>query len=100
MSAIATRISYNVAATTRDECIARMDELGLAFLDIVGGAPWVAIDDDFKKVEPQEPVTLADDQGYIYVGVRTYIFKGPNLKDLSQPTHPGFEVQKGINTDG
>jgi hypothetical protein len=100
MNAIASRISFTVGATTRDDCIAKMDEIGLAFLDFVGGAPWVAIDDDFKKVQPSEPITLTDDQGFMYLGQRTYIFKGPNLKGLSQPTYPGFEVQKGIDTDG
>lgn len=87
-------------ATTRDDCLAMLDDLTSHFIDQVGGAPWVITDDDVKKVIAQQvaPV-LADDQGFCYIGIRTMIYRGPLVKQGNMVTHPGFNVQKSVEED-
>lgn len=93
--AVISTFSFIVQARTRDECIERMDELGLAVLEIVGGAPWVAVDDDIKKVHAAQ-YALSDDQGFAYQGERRYVFHGPALAGAGQALHEAFNVQYGV----
>lgn len=93
-NSVVPQFTFTVIAETRDECLARMDELGRQVLDILGGAPWLKVDDDVKKA--QSPYSLKDDQGYVYVGTATYQFNGPLKSEVSVPTYEGFSVQHGI----
>src|SRR3954447_6461483 len=95
MTKIVTQFQINAVGTTRDECIEALDQTMLNTQTFVGGAPWVAVDDDIKKVEAGKiAATLSDDQGFCYYGVRTMLYKGPLVRVGEMPLHPGFCLQE------
>jgi hypothetical protein len=99
MDAVVKSVKFEVLATTRDECFAKLDELGMQFLDDLGGAPWVMPDDDVKKVHAAQagvPI-LADDQGMCYYGLRSYFYGGPVKAGIGQSFHDGFKPQRGAS---
>jgi len=92
---IVTDILFMVQGRTRDECLAKADEVGNRILNMLGGEPWVMLDDDWQRVPPPNMSTLTDDQGFMYSGRRRYQFKGPFLSSVAFPEHHGFRTQKG-----
>jgi hypothetical protein len=94
---IYSEITLQVFADTRDGCISAMDEASIHFLDFVGGAPWVMIDDDINRV--QSPLNVKDDQGFTYLGKRSYKYGGPFKNDLGIIEHDGMRLQKRITND-
>lgn len=95
MLAIVGEFVFNVNAQTRDECNAKLDDVSLAFLNHVGGAPWELVDDDVKRVALPN-WAMSDDQGYAYLGIRKYIFRGPAMPGPGVPMHPNCKVQDGV----
>jgi hypothetical protein len=92
MKAAVMNFEVNVLARTRDEAFTLMDEMALKVLSEVGGAPWVAHDDDVSR-EQAPQVTLADENGFLYKGKRTMVYCGPIVHHDGQPEHDGFKVQ-------
>lgn len=90
-------ITFRVNSRRRDSGIEFADNLGRNILDLIGGEPWVMLDDDWKKVHPDTHVTVADDQGFMYVGVRSYHFGGPYLGTLEVQKHEGYKPQRGAS---
>jgi len=96
------RFSFSVHGRTRDECISLADELGRDFMDRIGGEPWLMVDDDWRRQHVSRaggPLTVADDQGFFYQGMRTYVFQGPFVPKLTEPLHDGYNVQKHVRED-
>lgn len=95
MTKVVSQFQIVAIGTTRDECIEAMDQAMLNLQNFVGGAPWVVVDDDVKKVEAGKiAATISDDQGFCYSGVRSVIYKGPLVKVGEMPLHPGFCLQE------
>lgn len=92
MRAAVMSFHFDVLARTRDEAFGLMDDLALRVLNEVGGAPWVAHDDDVTK-EHAPQITVADENGFVYKGKRTMVYHGPIVHHDGQPEHDGFRVQ-------
>lgn len=88
-------VQYTVVGRTREECIDLMDSTGLIVLDKIGGAPWVTIDDDIKRLHNPQ-ASVADDQGFLYQGVRSMSFQGPILNTGTQTYHEGNKPQHSV----
>lgn len=100
--AVVTEFAFKVVGRTRDECIEIADRAAHEFLSVVGGEPWIMLDDDWQRRSighGERPITLADDQGFYYTGVRKYMFNGPFLGAAKYPTHDGWKTQKQIGGD-
>ena len=98
-TSVVCEFKFKVMGRTRDECIALADKFARETLDIVAGEPWLMLDDDWQRRSVQAgqpPLTLADDQGFYYEGVRKYVFTGPFLPGVRYPSHEGFRPQKQI----
>lgn len=94
MTQVVSKFSIVCIGTTRDECIDALDRLGLTILESVGGAPWQVPDDDIKKVPANSIVPpIGDSEGFCYLGVRSYDFRGPVVLIADAPYHDGFKVQ-------
>lgn len=95
MYAIISEFSFTVNGKTRDETLAKLDEFGLMFLEGAGGAPWLMVDDDVQRMHMPQWV-MSDDQGFAYIGKRTYKFGGPALPGPGTPVHDNFKMQRGV----
>lgn len=92
--AVVTELAFAVNGRSRDDCIAKADDLGNRILAEIGGEPWTMIDDDWTRVHNPQ-VTIADDQGFIYQGKRSYVFAGPFLPGKTYNEYPGHRTQGG-----
>lgn len=97
---IVPQITFQVHARHRDPAIEYADRLGREILSLIGGEPWVMVDDDFKRLHPMPPVTIADDQGFLYMGVRGYSFNGPFLGTLEAGQRDGYRTQNDTGRPG
>lgn len=80
----------------RDEVIEHADKISIEFLDSVGGAPWVLVDDDITRNHmPGYPLTDGM-HGYAYALRRRYVFQGP-VVHVDGMHHDGNHVQKGAS---
>jgi hypothetical protein len=98
MTVAINSIKLSCYSTTRDEAITKLDELGMQFLNTVKGEPWVVVADAYKKITAAEagcPI-ISDDQGFIYTGVRTYLFRGPYKQSIDEHFGPGMQTQEGV----
>lgn len=94
MTRVISELKCVVFGTTRDECVQAMDEVAFTLFNEIGGAPWLVPDDDIKKIAAEEvSMAIADDQGFCYVGLRTWKFRGPVIHIPDQAHHDGFKVQ-------
>lgn len=92
--------SFMVQARTREEGVDAAERLAAAILLELGGEPWIMVDDDFKKVAPPERLTLVDEQGFMYVGLRRYVFRGPLVGQTNVASHDGFRTQRNQDETG
>lgn len=87
-----TEFGFTVFAKTRNEATEEMDAITLQILQIVGGEPWVAFDDDVtRKATTPNPVSEDD---FYYVGRKRMFFKGPINIMEQLPFHDGFRPQE------
>lgn len=92
MTMAISEFSFQGQGTTRDATLMAADALAIDILDKIGGQPWVMVDDDVDRISAPG-AALADDQGYLYVAKRRYVFAGP-VKE-SPDMKPGMQIQKG-----
>lgn len=97
---IIPEIGFIIQGASREECIALADDFGNHIMAHLGGEPWIMVDDDWKRMHPDERLTLTDDQGFMYHGVRKYIFKGPMVGKQETSLHDGYTVQKQVRDAG
>lgn len=83
----------------RDKSISFADGLCNSIIDLIGGEPWVMVDDDWTRMAPKEPLTIVDDQGFMYQGRRRYIFGGPFVGGINTQMHDGYRTQHGGHND-
>lgn len=95
MKAVVSEFHFTVQGRSHDEVHEKMNALALAILNETGGAPWIMVDDDIKRLQAQQYV-IADDQGFAYQGLRSYIFQGPALAGPGVPSHDGVRTQDGV----
>lgn len=81
----------------RDPGIMYADELAAEVMSLIGGEPWIMVDDDWKRLQPPERLTVTDDQGFLYQGLRRYQFAGPLIGGQSFVVGDGHRVQKGAS---
>lgn len=96
---VVVEFSMLLHGRTRDACIAKADEISRGVLDLIGGEPWLMLDDDFTRVQPPERLTIVDDQGFVYLGRRKYHFQGPLVPGQKFIEHPGHRTQGGGDAD-
>lgn len=97
---VVTEFAFQVQSRTREEGIAAADRLAAAILLELGGEPWIMVDDDFKKVAPDTRLTIVDEQGFMYAGLRRYVFRGPLVGQTNAPSHDGFRTQRDQDETG
>lgn len=88
-----SEFAFVVTSRTRDSGVALADDIATHMLDKLGGEPWLMVDDDWKKLWPQDKFTVLDDQGAMYSGQRRYVFKGPFVGTHDLQEHDGFRTQ-------
>ena len=91
MSFVISEFSIQAQGTVRDETLLATDNLSIEVLDKIGGQPWIMVDDDISRNNAPGN-RLADDQGYLYVAKRRYVFAGP-VKEYPD-MKPGHILQK------
>lgn len=96
MTVAIAEFALQIQGTTRDETLMAADGLSIEVLDSIGGHPWIMVDDDITRNNGQGN-HLADDQGYLYIAKRRYVFGGP-VKDYPG-IRPGHEVQKSAQDE-
>lgn len=70
-----TDFTINVVAQTRDKCFDEMDRISFGILQVIGGDPWLTIDDDVNR-RPKVQVPREDDD-FLYHGSRRLMYQGP-----------------------
>lgn len=93
---IVAEFAFAVHGATRDATIAKADDVANRILSMLGGEPWVKVDDDFRRMFPPERLTITDDQGFMYQGAVRYQFKGPLVESVEVPSHDGYRVQRAM----
>ena len=96
MKAVLADFTLTVQGRTREEVIERLDAVSLSLLDHAGGAPWIMVDDDVKRIHAPQ-YALSDDQGFAYQGQRSYHYNGPALAGPGVRIHDNFNVQNGVD---
>ena len=94
---------FNVVGNTREEVVDEMDRVSLDILQILGGAPWLTIDDDTTRI-PKHQNQLKDEEDFAYKGTRKVVYQGPMIVGVGQGLPPGVERQnvdkdKGVGND-
>lgn len=97
MKAVVLTIDFKIIGRTREETLDLMDQVKLNTLNELGGAPWVATNDDVVK-EHMPQALICDGQGFIYQGHLTLQFGGPMVFSEGQPMHDGHKMQ--IRSEG
>lgn len=86
-----TEISFSVISPTRDECVAEMDKLAFDVQNMIGGDPWVLVDDDIqRRCLGANPL---DADSYAYFGSKKLAYTGPHHMRPSEGMPPGVSFQ-------
>lgn len=93
--AVVTEIAFAVHSRTRDSGIEVADKTANEIMSFIGGEPWTMLDDDWQRVHPDQRFTLVDDQGFMYIGKRRYVFGGPLVPSTEVPIRDGWRTQGG-----
>lgn len=100
MTQVVSQFQVTGIGTSRDECIGVLDDVCNEILNNVGGAPWMMADDDIKRVQAaQVAPPLADEDGFLYLGVRTLVYRGPTVRQTNMIEHDGRRVQNMVIRD-
>lgn len=97
MKPVIGEIALSAQGNNRDDGLAFLDNLSLEIMDLVGGTPWVKVDDDVQRML-QAGHASVDEQGFLYVFKRRYMFQGP-VREGFGPIQFGHEVQKAIRDE-
>jgi len=92
MKAVVLYIDIHVVGRTREETLSLMDEVKLNTINEIGGAPWVATNDDIVKTHMPQAL-ICDGQGFVYKGNVTLSFSGPMVFSEGSPMHDGNKLQ-------
>ena len=99
MKAVVVQADFKVIGRSREEALDLMDQVKFSFLNDVGGAPWVAVNDDVQKQHmPQAMICDAD--GFVYQGLLTLQYGGPFVYADARPMHEGHKLQLRSEDDG
>lgn len=79
-------------ANTREAVNEELDRLSLDILNLVGGAPWLTIDDDTTRIAKHQNA-LKDNDDFAYKAVRKVAYQGPMVIGEGQGLPPGVERQ-------
>lgn len=91
MTFVVAEIALQTQGTSRDDVLGHTDRLAIDILNNIGGHPWIMMDDDITRNHGPGS-HLADDQGFLYICKRRYVFGGPTKE--GPEAKPGQEVQK------
>ncbi len=91
-----TNFSFQVIGDTRDKCIEEMDRVALDIMQVIGGSPWLTIDDDVQR----RPMSHnpAGEEDFHYHGSKRVIYQGA-MKIRDMPLPPGTEPQTNDRSD-
>lgn len=87
-----TEFSFTVVSGTRDECMEEMDAITLQILQVIGGEPWLAIDDDVAR-QPLHNGPPITDNDFAYLGKKRMVFGGPSKLKPDTPLPEGVKPQ-------
>jgi hypothetical protein len=86
--------SLEVRANSRESAIEEIDRLSNDVLALVGGTPWLAVDDDVQKVPITQEAWQIGDDGFVFVAKKRYIYKGPSKIGPETHFHDMYHPQK------
>ena len=86
-----TDFQFNVVSGTRDKCIEEMDSISLQMLQIIGGNPWITVEDEITR----QPMTMPPqkEEDFVYKGTRHMLYQGPGYIRDNQPLPPHVTPQ-------
>ena len=76
-----TDFQFHVVAPNRDKCLSEMDAISLGIQQVIGGDPWMAVDDDVARRPLTNEPKNEDD--FTYHGTKRMIYMGPaTIRDM------------------
>lgn len=77
-----TDFTINVVSQTREKCFDEMDRVSFDVMQIIGGDPWLTIDDDVnRRLKVQHPTV---DEDFLYHGTRRIMYQGPAVVEKGE----------------